>query len=324
MEKRPRSALNANTTPSSPAVSGDLDRLGSRFLGHLSLDRGLSALTAEAYRNDLTRYFRFLGERGVLNAAEVRTEHVRALIAMLSDIGMAASSMARNLTAIRMFHRFCLSEQVASEDPTGPVDIPRKGRKLPAVLEIHEVFRILEGIGGENPKDMRDRGLLEFLYATGLRVTELITVTLADLDERERLVRVLGKGSKERIVPVGDAALRFTRRYRDTVRSERLKAGLNRDRLFLSLRGRPLTRFAVWKIIRARTAEAGVDKTVSPHTFRHSFATHLLEGGADLRSVQELLGHSDISTTQIYTHLDREFLREVITTFHPRERQNKS
>jgi integrase/recombinase XerD len=311
------------TILSSPAEPGDLERLGSRFLDHLSLDRGLSRLTREAYRNDLTRYFRFLGERGVTDAEAVRTEHVRALIAMLSDLGMAASSVARNLTAIRMFHRYCLSERAASADPAGPVDIPRRGRKLPTVLEIHEVFRILESVGGESPKDVRDRGLLEFLYATGLRVTELITVTLADLDPRERLVRVLGKGNKERIVPVGDAALRFTGRYMDTVRQERLPAGRSGDRLFLSLKGRPLTRYAVWKIIRSRTAEAGVEKTVSPHTFRHSFATHLLEGGADLRSVQELLGHSDISTTQIYTHLDREFLREVITTFHPREKKEK-
>jgi integrase/recombinase XerD len=221
-----------------------------------------------------------------------------------------------------MFHRFLLSDRSASINPADGVDIPRQGRKLPSVLEIHEIVRILESIEPGDPKGNRDRALLEFLYATGLRVTELITVTLADLDDRERLVRVLGKGNKERIVPVGDAALHFTRQYMRTVRPERLSAGRSGDRLFLSLKGKPLTRYAVWKIIRERTAKAGVEKTVSPHTFRHSFATHLLEGGADLRSVQELLGHSDISTTQIYTHLDREFLREVITTFHPRERRN--
>jgi integrase/recombinase XerD len=314
--------MSGNTTPFFPAVPAEFGRLGSRFLEHLSLDRGLSPHTREAYRNDLARYFRFLGDREIVAVGEIRGEHVRALIAMLSDLGMAASSVARNLTAIRMFHRFLLSDRSASVDPAGGVDIPRRGRKLPSVLEIHEIVGILESIGPGDPKGIRDRALLEFLYATGLRVTELISVTLADLDDRERLVRVLGKGNKERIVPVGDAALHFTERYMRTVRPERLSRGRSGDRLFLSLKGKPLTRYAVWKIIRERTVKAGVAKTVSPHTFRHSFATHLLEGGADLRSVQELLGHSDISTTQIYTHLDREFLREVITTFHPRERRN--
>jgi integrase/recombinase XerD len=310
-------------TPSFPAVSAEWNRLGSRFLEHLSLDRGLSRHTREAYRNDLDRYFRFLEERGVLAAGDARVGDVRALIAMLSDLGMAASSVARNLTAIRMFHRFLLSERSASADPAEGVEIPRRGRRLPVVLEIHEVVRILESIEPGEAKGIRDRALLEFLYATGLRVSELVSVTLPDLDDRERLVRVLGKGSKERIVPVGDAALHFTKQYMRSVRPERVSRGRSGDRLFLSLKGRPLTRYAVWKIIRERTQEAGVEKTVSPHTFRHSFATHLLEGGADLRSVQELLGHSDISTTQIYTHLDREFLREVITTFHPRERKRR-
>jgi integrase/recombinase XerD len=315
-------ASSAEPTPSSPVAPAEWARLGPRFLEHLSLDRGLSGNTREAYRNDLTRYFRFLVERGAAAPGDVRPEHVRGLIAMLSDLGMAPSSVARNLTAIRMFHRFLLADRSASEDPTEGVEIPRRGRKLPDVLEIHDVFRILESIEPGGPKDVRDRALLEFLYATGLRVSELVSVTLADLDERENLVRVTGKGNKERIVPVGGAALHHTKQYLRTGRTGDVPRSRSGDRLFLSLRGRPLTRYAVWKIIRERARAAGVDKAVSPHTFRHSFATHLLEGGADLRSVQELLGHSDISTTQIYTHLDREFLREVITTFHPRESRN--
>jgi len=285
------------------------------------MDKGLSANTRDAYRNDLRRYLRFLTERNVRDAGAVGRGDIDALVALLVDLGMAASSIARNLTTVRMFHRFLLQEGVSASNPAQDAEIPKLRRKLPAVLNIPEVARILESPDESDPKGLRDRALLEFLYATGLRVSELVSITVTDVDEAERLARVVGKGNKERIVPVGDVAIGCMQRYLKEVRNLVVRRKLSGDALFLSMRGRPLTRYAVWKILRFYTHQAGIDKPVSPHTLRHSFATHLLEGGADLRSVQELLGHADISTTQIYTHLDREFLREVILSFHPRERK---
>jgi integrase/recombinase XerD len=285
------------------------------------MDKGLSSNTRDAYRNDLRRYLRFLVERERREIASVSRTDVAALVSLLKDLGMAPASIARNLTAIRMFHRFLIQEGAASSDPAQDADIPKLGRKLPTVLSIPEVVRILENPGDAGPREIRDTAMLEFLYATGLRVSELISVACGDLDEGECLVRVVGKGNKERIVPVGDVAVASVRRYVKEVRGQIARRDRSGDALFLSMRGRPLTRYAVWKIIRQHAVQAGIERPVSPHTLRHSFATHLLEGGADLRSVQELLGHADISTTQIYTHLDREYLREVILSFHPRERR---
>jgi integrase/recombinase XerD len=314
--------MNGSTIPSSRQIPPEFERWGGRFLDHAFMDKGLSANTRDAYRNDLKRYFQFLAEREVTEVGAVCRDDVRALVSLLSDLGMAASSIARNLTTVRMFHRFLAQEGFASNDPARDAEIPKLGRKLPSVLNIPEVARILESPDCTSPKGLRDRALFEFLYATGLRVSELVSVADPDLDAKERLVRVVGKGNKERIVPVGDVALAMVKRYMKGVRSSITRGKLSGDILFLSMKGRPLTRYAVWKILRFYVRQAGIEKPVSPHTLRHSFATHLLEGGADLRSVQELLGHADISTTQIYTHLDREYLKEVILTFHPRERKS--
>jgi integrase/recombinase XerD len=313
--------MKDDTIHSLQPIHPDFERLGNRFLDYASMERGLSANTTGAYRNDLWRYFRFLEQKGVPHPGRATREEVRGLIVLLSDLGLAGSSVARNLTAIRMFHRFLIEESVADSDPTLDVEIPKTDKKLPFVLEVHEIVRILETPDTIEPKGLRDRALLEFLYATGLRVSEATAATLSDLDASERLVRVIGKGNKERIVPVGETALECIKKYVMDVRGTVAGRGKSGDILFLSMKGRPLTRYAVWKILRFYTLKAGIAKPVSPHTFRHSFATHLLEGGADLRSVQELLGHADISTTQIYTHLDREYLREVIMSFHPRERK---
>jgi integrase/recombinase XerD len=313
--------MKDDTIHSSQPIIPDFERFGKRFLDYVFLDKGLSSNTAGAYRNDLWRYFRFLEQRGVAHPKEITKEDVRSLIVLLSDLGMAGSSIARNLTAIRMFHRFLAEEGITDSDPTRNVEIPKLGKKLPSVLDVNEVIKILEAPDCKESKGLRDRAMLEFLYATGLRVSELTEVALSDLDMSDHLVRVVGKGNKERIVPVGDAALEFVHKYLKEVRGTVAGRGRSGDVLFLSMKGKPLTRYAVWKILRFYVQKAGIDKPVSPHTFRHSFATHLLEGGADLRSVQELLGHADISTTQIYTHLDREYLREVILSFHPRERK---
>jgi integrase/recombinase XerD len=302
-------------------MPAEFERWRLRFLDHAFMDRGLSVNTRDAYRNDLRRYLGFLVERGRREVGSIGRADVAALVSLLRDLGMAPASIARNVTTIRMFHRFLIEEGAALSDASADTDTPKLGRKLPIVLSIPEVARILEIPGTAGDREKRDTAMLEFLYATGLRVSEMISVAFSDLDISERLVRVLGKGGKERIVPVGDAAIAAVLRYAGEVRGRIARRGSSGDALFLSMRGRPLTRFAVWKIMRKYAAQAGIDRPVSPHTLRHSFATHLLEGGADLRSVQELLGHADISTTQIYTHLDREYLREVILSFHPRERK---
>lgn len=296
----------------------------NRFLDHVLMDKGLSRNTCEAYKNDLTRYLEYIEQLGVHQISGCQNKHVRNLIVVLTSTGMASSSIARNITTIRMFHRFLLSEGLSDSDPTVYIDVPKHTKKLPAVLDIHEVESILNQPDVSSPKGLRDRAMLEFLYATGVRVSELIGITQSDIVKSEGYARVFGKGSKERIVPIGDIALKYTLQYQKEVRSLLSKRHHAGDVLFLSMRGRPISRVAVWKILKNYALEAGLDKDVSPHTMRHSFATHLLEGGADLRSVQEMLGHADISTTQIYTHLDREYLKEVIQTFHPREQSGKS
>jgi integrase/recombinase XerD len=288
-----------------------------RFLDHVRLERGLSVNTAASYERDLQRYLCVLASRGIQAPANATQADVSGLLELLSDLGLAPASVARNLTAIRMFHRFLLSEGIADVDPTEHLHPPKLGRKLPSVLTIEEINRLMKAPDVEGPLGTRDRALLEMLYGAGLRVSELIglsrTHLLFDLD----VIRVVGKGSKERVVPVGSAAQQWTTRYMRDIRSSLSKPGSG-DTVYLNFRGQMFSRMGIWKVLRRYVKEAGLDKPVSPHTLRHSFATHLLEGGADLRAVQEMLGHSDIATTQIYTHIDREYLKEVHRTFHPR------
>lgn len=293
----------------------------SRFLNYLLLEKGLSGNTHAAYRNDLQRYLAFLEKRGVTDISSIRTQDVRDLIHALSRAGMENSSLARNISAIRMFHRYLVGEEFLKTDPTTDIEVPKRRKTLPAVLALYEIKQLLDRPDLSSFRGIRDRALLEFMYATGVRVSELIELTQSDVMEKERIVRVFGKGSKERIVPVGDVALAFLGRYRQEVRPKLAGKRRGGDVLFLSMRGRPLTRVAVWKILKSYALDAGIAKNIHPHTLRHTFATHLLEGGADLRAVQEMLGHADIATTQIYTHLDREYLKEVIQTFHPREQK---
>ena len=236
---------------------------------------------------------------------------------MLGELGLEASSVARNLTAVRMFHRYLHAEGMIENDPTEHMKSPKLGRKLPSVLNIYEVERLMVEPDVETLLGLRDRALLEMLYGAGLRVSELIGLERLHLLFDLEVVRVIGKGSRERVVPIGTEAVAWVNRYLTGAREE-LSGAASGNTVFLNFRGGAMSRMGVWKILRRYVQNSGIRKSVSPHTMRHSFATHLLEGGADLRAVQEMLGHVDISTTQIYTHVDREYLKEVHRTFHPR------
>jgi integrase/recombinase XerD len=297
------------------------------FLNHLSLERSLSPNTVESYKIDLKRYLEFLGREKVSSLEQVKQGHITALIAVLSGLGLKASSVARNLAAIKGFHKFLAREGYAQSDPASAIESPKLWRKLPVVLDQHEMEKLLdqpmEQAGAEKAAalrlSLRDKAILEFLYATGVRISELIGTKRKDLLLEVGLVRVIGKGQKERVVPIGEQAIDWVRKYLSDLRPQ-LANESSQDVLFLNRRGGRFSRMGLWKILRKYVNMAGIKKRVSPHTIRHSFATHLLEGGADLRAVQEMLGHADISTTQIYTHLDREYLKEVHRTFHPREK----
>jgi integrase/recombinase XerD len=249
-------------------------------------------------------------------AHEVGREDVRAALADLRERGLRPSSMARNLASIRAFHRFLEEEGCAQGNPAVEIAGPRLWRRLPRPISIVEMEKLLAAPDGRKPLEVRDKAMLEFAYATGVRVSELVGFPVDGLREDMEVVMVRGKGGKERMIPIGSVALAAVRRYREEVRP-----GLDRKHvrfLFLNARGDALSRMGFWKILRGYVRRAGIERPVSPHTLRHSFATHLLEGGADLRVVQEMLGHADITTTQTYTQVDREYLREVHHTFHPR------
>lgn len=287
------------------------------FMDYVHLEQGLAENTVSAYAMDLDRYATVLEARGVTTPVHVSQADVSALLQLLGELGLEASSVARNLTAVRMFHRYLHAEGMIENDPTEYMKSPKSGRKLPAVLNIYEVERLLVEPDAETLLGLRDRALLEMLYGAGLRVSELIGLERVHLLFDLEVVRVIGKGSRERVVPIGSEAVAWVNRYLTGAREELSRPGSG-NTVFLNFRGGAMSRMGVWKILRRYVQNAGIRKPVSPHTMRHSFATHLLEGGADLRAVQEMLGHVDISTTQIYTHVDREFLKEVHRSFHPR------
>ena len=288
-----------------------------QFHDYLTYERGLSARTVSAYERDLARWLGFVTGLGVHDPARVTPQQLREWVFSLKDAGLAATSIRRAQSALRTYYGFLLAEGAVEADPTDRLESPRAARKLPDFLSLEETTRLLEAPDPSRPLYWRDRAILEFLYASGVRVSELVELPLSALDLEEGLAIIFGKGSKERLVPVGIPARRALERYLREVRPV-LDGGGGRGRVFLNARGRPLRREAVWKIVREAARRAGIEREVSPHTLRHTFATHLVEGGADLAAVQELLGHADISTTQIYTHLDRDYLREVHRRFHPR------
>ncbi len=288
-----------------------------RFEDVLVLEHGASPRTIEAYRRDVIRCAAFARQHGVDGASGLTPRLLREYVYTLRDLGLSGATIRRNVSALRTWFRVLLAEGVVTHDPTDRLETPARWRTLPEVLTVDEVLRLLAAPGLDEPLAFRDRAMLELAYGAGLRVSEWITLAVRDVLLEESLVRVLGKGSKERLVPIGRSAIGALAVYMRELRPV-LERGAGQGVLFLNARGEPLTRMGAWKILRKYVLMAGIERPVSPHTLRHSFATHLLEGGADLRAVQEMLGHADIATTQLYTHIDREYLRSVHRTFHPR------
>ena len=291
-----------------------LGPLLERYRDHLAEERRLSANTVRAYARDLAQYDRYLVGQGRRSPNAVTPAEVERYVA---DAGWSASTVARKIAALRSFHEFLRRRGLAGDNPALPVRPPRRSRPLPDVLAVEQVEALLRAPRGEGPQAVRDRALLEVAYATGLRASELVGLTLEEVDLEEGLVRCVGKRQRERIVPFGRKAREALVRYLEAARPLLAKGRAERA-LFVTRLGRPFTRMGYWKLLRGHARAAGIDRPVSPHTLRHSCATHLLEGGCDLRVVQEFLGHRSIETTQIYTHLDRNYLREVHTKFHPR------
>ncbi|MFL5471039.1 MAG: site-specific tyrosine recombinase XerD [Gemmatimonadales bacterium] len=287
------------------------------FRDFLALESGHSANTVEAYLRDLRRMGEFATSRGVRDPARLTRVLLREFVFLLKDLGLSPSSIRRSVSAIRTYYGFLLGEGRVKDDPSDRLESPRRGRVLPETLSVLEVEALLGSPKVEQPLAWRDRSLLELAYGAGLRVSELCSLGLTDLLLTENLIRVFGKGSKERLVPIGRSVIGAVSVYLHTKRPE-LDRGKSKGRVLLNARGEPLSRVGAWGVVKRAAERAGIAKRVTPHTLRHSFATHLLEGGADLRAVQEMLGHADLSTTQIYTHVDREYLRSVHKQFHPR------
>lgn len=288
-----------------------------RFDDFLSLEQGAAERTREAYGRDVVRLATFAATRKVRAPGGLDPRLLRDFVYHLKDLGLAGSSIRRNVSSIRTYFRFLVGEGVVASDPSDRLELPRRWRELPEVLTVEEVTRLLESPSGDEPMRYRDRAMLELAYGAGLRVGEWITLPVKDALLDEGLVRVFGKGGKERLVPIGRSAIGAVSLYLLEQRPQ-LERGGGKGILFLNARGTPLSRMGAWKILRRHVEAAGITKAVSPHTLRHSFATHLLEGGADLRAVQDMLGHADISTTQVYTHVNRDYLRSVHKEFHPR------
>jgi integrase/recombinase XerD len=287
------------------------------FLDHLRFERSLADNTLEAYRHDIVRMAAHARKLGRATPADVTTADLRGLLLDLKEMGLAPSSLARNLSSIRTYYRFLIGEGELQGDPSDRISMPKQWRRLPDALSVPEMEALLEAPDLLHPLAWRDRAMLEFAYATGVRVSELIGVRIRDLHFDEQFASVFGKGSKERLVPLGRQAIgRLSIYLRET--RPALDRGKGEGRVFLNARGAPLTRMGVWKILREHVKTAGIEKRVTPHTLRHTFATHLLEGGADLLAVQEMLGHADIATTQIYTHVDRNYLAQEHRAHHPR------
>lgn len=282
------------------------------FIDFLMVERGLSEHTLSAYNNDLRQYIEFLGELEIGDLGCTTRLTITSFVKVLRERGLASTSIARKIAAIKSFYQYLQRENHIDRDPSAEIERPKLGRYLPKVLNQSEVTKLVE-----QPTDLRDRAILELLYAGGLRVSELIRVNVQDMNLTTGYVRCLGKGSKERLVPINQAAIKAIQGYLETVRPTLLSHVPERA-LFLNYAGRRLTRQGIWKLVKEAAKDAGIAKAITPHTLRHSFATHLLENGADLRSVQEMLGHADISTTQLYTHVSKRRLKEVYNAAHRR------
>lgn len=314
-------------------MGSEFGRLLEQFLTHIGVERGLAQSTVDAYASDLRRYLDWLEARGVHGPAAVTRQDVEDYVADLDGAGESGRSKARRLASIHAFHRFALAQQAVASDVAATVKAPKGAGTLPDVLTVDEVARLLEAVpqpgstgvaGVEDAVLVRDRALLELMYATGARVSEIVGADIDDMDFDEHVIRVTGKGSKQRLVPVGGYACQALQRYLDEARpvlGRRKRSGsAERRALFLNKRGCRLSRQSVWEVVKAAGERAHIAKPLHPHTLRHSFATHLIQGGADVRTVQELLGHASVTTTQIYTHVSPESLIEAYLTAHPRAR----
>jgi integrase/recombinase XerD len=304
---------------SSTPLPLSLQRELQSYKRYLALEKGVSENTISAYMFDIDRFVQHMHQHGITRFDEIQIAHVNAFLMMLEELSLALSSRTRTLSSLRGFFAFLFANKSINNDITEKAELPKSRRTLPDTLSIDEMLSILEQPDTSTKAGIRDRAILELLYACGLRVSELCGLKQRDMLLEQEVIRVFGKGSKERIVPVGSSALEWVGQYQEDVRPHFMKVGkATDDIMFLNQRGTGISRMSVWSIVSEATKGAGIEKHVHPHTFRHSFATHLLEGGADLRALQEMLGHSDISTTQIYTHIDREFIRQVHKTYHPR------
>jgi integrase/recombinase XerD len=296
------------------------DTLIRRFAAYLKLERSLSDNSIQAYVRDVTKLRQFVDISNLnLTPTEVTADHIGDFLKYIGELGLSAYSQARMLSGIKSFFEFMVYEQMITGSPAELIDSPRLGRKLPDVLSVSEIDKLFEAIDLSTPEGARNRAMLEVLYSSGLRVSELVTLRISHIYSDIGFLRIIGKGNKERLVPIGKSALKYLSIYVEEIRCHiAIKPGFE-NYVFLNRRGSGLSRVMVFTIIKELVVKAGIEKKVSPHTFRHSFATHLVEGGADLRAVQEMLGHESITTTEIYTHLDREYLKQVILEFHPRQ-----
>lgn len=288
------------------------------YLSVLKLEKNLSDNTLHSYQNDLTKFLDYAAEDGVEDLNDVTASLISKYFDIQRKIGLGSTTTARYLSSLHGFFNYLIENKYLEANPMDKIPSAKIARNLPAVLSFYEIEKILNSPGTSDKLGLRDKAVLEILYSCGLRVSELINLKNSDLFFQEEVIRVLGKGSKERIVPIGASAVKWITEYLRASRPLLENKNKSGNTVFLNNRGTKLSRMGIWKIVSRYTKEADIEKEVHPHTFRHSFATHLLEGGADLRAVQEMLGHSDISTTQIYTHIDREYIKQMHKDFHPR------
>ncbi|MTI94851.1 MAG: site-specific tyrosine recombinase XerD [Firmicutes bacterium] len=296
-----------------------MEQLVENYLSHLKVERGLATNTLDSYRRDLGKFVRYLRQRGLKRIADVDRRQIIAYMDDLHKQGRAAATISRNLAAIRSFYGFLTAENLVETNPSRELDSPRIPKRLPEVLTIEQVGKLLEQPCTTSAAGLRDKAMLELLYATGIRVSELVDLNVDDLNLKMGFLRCTGKGSRERIVPLGQTAVECLDKWLTSGRGHMVRSA-QEEAVFVNIHGRRLTRQGFWKLLKKYVTAAGIRGEITPHTLRHSFATHLLENGADLRSVQEMLGHADISTTQIYTQVTGNHLREVYRRFHPRAR----
>ena len=288
------------------------------FKAYLQLEKSLSDNSVEAYVHDIEKLTQYLLMNEVKkNPEELDLNDLESFLQWINKLGMTPSSQSRIISGLRSFYKYCIQEQISKKDPTALLETPKLSKKLPDVLTFSEIEKIVDAIDVSSPEGARNKAIIETLYSCGLRVSELVNLKLSALYFDVGYIRVIGKGDKERLVPIGSSAIKYINLYKEQIRVHVPVIPGNEDVVFLNRRGRKLSRVMIFMIIKEAAKKAGISKSISPHTFRHSFATHLVEGGADLRAVQEMLGHESITTTEIYTHLDREYLRDTLQQYHP-------